>query len=111
VPFEHIASIEIQPPKRLRDLIWAPAILRTGPSFRDRELGEVLLPVLAPFSFQQEDDALKLGRVTDWRELESGEVVPFGQKTFLIDDEEAPILELRHLEFQPASSVDQHASE
>ena len=29
VPFEHIASIEIQPPKRLRDLIWAPAILRT----------------------------------------------------------------------------------
>src|SRR5262249_1440597 len=51
VPFEHIASIEIQPPKRLRDLIWAPAILRTGPSFRDRELGEVLLPVLAPFSF------------------------------------------------------------
>jgi len=110
VPFEHIASIEIQPPKRLRDLIWAPAILRTGPSFRDRELGEVLLPVLAPFSFQQEDDALKLGRVTDWREIESGEVVPFGQKTFLIDDEEAPILELRHLEIQPASSVDQHAS-
>src|SRR5262245_63159663 len=110
VPFRHIASIELQPPKRLRDLIWAPAILRTGPSFRDRELGEVLLPALAPFSFQQEDNALKLGRSTEWRETGSGEAVPFGQKTFLIDDEEAPILELRHLEIQAASSVDQHAS-
>ena len=99
----------MQPPKRLRDLIWAPAILRPGPAFRERELGEVLLPALAPFSFQQDDDALKLGRATGWRELDSGEAVPFGQKMFLIDDEEAPILELRRLEFQPAS-VDQHAS-
>src|SRR5207253_5154261 len=64
VPFMHIASIEAQPPKRLRDLIWIPALLRTGPGFRDRELGEVLLPALAPFSFRQADDALKLGRAT-----------------------------------------------
>jgi type VI secretion system protein ImpE len=109
IPFEHVASLEIQPPKRLRDLIWVPALLRTGPAFKDRELGEVLLPVLAPFSFQQEDDALKLGRATEWRELD-GEVVPFGQKMFLIDDEEAPLLDLRQLEIQPASSVDQHAT-
>jgi type VI secretion system protein ImpE len=109
IPFEHIASIEVQAPKRLRDLIWAPAILRPGPTFKERDLGEVLLPVLAPFSFQQEDDALKLGRATSWRE-QDGEMVPFGQKMFLIDDEEAPILELRRLEIQAASSVDQHAS-
>jgi len=110
LPFEHIASIEVQAPKRLRDLIWAPAILRPSAAFKERELGEVLLPVLSPFSFQQEDDALKLGRATDWREVDSGEVVPFGQKMFLIDDEEVPFLELRQLEIQPASSVDQHAS-
>jgi type VI secretion system protein ImpE len=109
IPFEHIASIEVQAPKRLRDLIWAPAILRPSPAFKERDLGEVLLPALAPFSFQQEDDALKLGRATAWRE-QDGEAVPFGQKMFLIDDEEAPILELRRLEIEPASSVDQHAS-
>ena len=86
---------------RLRDLIWIPALLRTGPGFRDRELGEVLLPALAPFSFRQADDALKLGRATEWKEVD-GETVPFGQKMLLIDDEEEPILELRHLEFQPA---------
>jgi type VI secretion system protein ImpE len=110
VPFEHIESLEVQAPKRLRDLIWATAILRPGPKFSQRELGEVLLPVLSPFSFQEADNDVKLGRTTSWRELESGEAVPFGQKMFLIDDEEAPILELRHLEIHPASSVDQHAS-
>src|ERR1022692_3327885 len=33
IPFEHIASLEMQPPKRLRDLLWAPVVLRTGPTF------------------------------------------------------------------------------
>ena len=42
IPFAHIKSIEMQPPRRLRDLLWAPALVRTGPAFKDRELGEVL---------------------------------------------------------------------
>jgi type VI secretion system protein ImpE len=46
IPFEHIVSIEIQAPQKLRDLLWIPALVRTGPSFKDKELGEVLVPVL-----------------------------------------------------------------
>jgi len=110
VAFEHIASVEMEAPKRLRDLLWIPARVETGPAFRGRELGEVLLPVLAPLSFREADDALKLGRATDWRELPSGVTVPAGQKMLLIDGEEAPFLELRRLEFQPAVAADQHAS-
>jgi len=110
VRFDHIASIEMEAPKRLRDLLWIPAKVRTGPAFRGRELGEVLLPVLTPLSFQEEDDALKLGRATEWRELPSGETVPAGQKMLLIDGEEAPFLELRRLEIHPAVAADQHAS-
>ena len=30
LPFAHIESVRMQPPKRLRDLLWAPAIVRTG---------------------------------------------------------------------------------
>jgi type VI secretion system protein ImpE len=52
VRFDDIASIEMEPPKRLRDLLWIPAAVRTGPAFRGRELGEVLVPVLSPFSFR-----------------------------------------------------------
>ncbi|HTS28422.1 MAG TPA: type VI secretion system accessory protein TagJ [Bryobacteraceae bacterium] len=97
IPFEHIASLEMQAPKRLRDLLWAPVIVRTGPSFRGVELGEVLVPVLSPFSFRHADDAVRLGRASVWEEKD-GEQIPFGQKSLLVDGEDIPILELRHLE-------------
>jgi len=104
IPFQHIESIEIGPPKRLRDLLWATAIVRTGPAFKMRELGEVLLPVLSPFSWKHADDAVRLGRSTVWENNESGEAIPFGQKMYLADDEELPILELRTLQFTPSSA-------
>ncbi|HET9409542.1 MAG TPA: type VI secretion system accessory protein TagJ [Candidatus Sulfotelmatobacter sp.] len=104
LPLEHVASIEIQPPKRLRDLLWTPAAVRTAPSFKGAELGEVLLPVLAPFSSQYPDDAVRLGRMTVWGDDEHSEAqVPFGQKMWLVDEEEIPFLELRALEFNAAS--------
>lgn len=110
VSFDQIASIEMEAPKRLRDLLWAPAVLRMSPACGSRDLGEVLLPVLAPLSFQEEDEAVKLGRVTGWKELETGETVPVGQKMFLIDGEEVPFLELRRLEFHSALPADQHVT-
>ena len=104
LPLEHVASIEIPPPKRLRDLIWTPAAVRTTPSFKGTELGEVLLPVLAPFSWRHPDEAVQLGRLTVWDKPEGSEYqIPFGQKMWLVDDEEIPFLELRALEFNPAS--------
>jgi type VI secretion system protein ImpE len=110
VRLDQIASIEMEAPRRLRDLLWIPAAVRTGPAFRGRELGEVLLPVLAPFSSREDDDALKLGRATEWRDLPSGGAAPVGQKMFLVDGEPEPILELRRLEIMPAAAADQHAS-
>ena len=100
LPLEHVASIRLEPPKRLRDLLWTPAAVRTKPSFKGAELGEVLLPVLAPASCKHADDAVRLGRVTVWEQRDgSDEDVPFGQKMWLVDDEEIPFLELRSLEF------------
>ena len=99
IPFEHIEAIEIEPPKRLRDLLWAPALVRTGPKFKDKELGEVLLPVLAPFSGRNPDDNVKLGRSTVWTDG-----IPSGQRMFFVDDEEIPLLDIRKIEFTPAES-------
>jgi type VI secretion system protein ImpE len=101
LPFEHIASLRINPPKRLRDTLWTPAILKTGPKFKGVELGEVLLPVLAPLSFESDDDAVRLGRVTEWVATDDGDA-PVGQKLLLVDDEEVPILEVRELTVTPA---------
>lgn len=104
LPLEHVASIQIPPPKRLRDLLWTPAAVRTAPAFKGSELGEVLLPVLAPFSWRHPDEAVRLGRMTVWEKMEGYEYqVPFGQKMWMVDEEEIPFLELRALEFNPAS--------
>jgi len=99
IPFFMLSSIQIQPPKRLRDLLWIPATLRTSPAFQGRELGEVLLPVLSPFSWQSSDSAVKLGRATTWEATDNDEAFPKGQKILLADDQEWPILELRDVEF------------
>jgi type VI secretion system protein ImpE len=108
LPLEHIASIEMEAPKRLRDLLWSPALVRTGPAFQGRELGEVLIPALTPLSFLNPDDAVRLGRMTVWQETDGGELAPAGQKTFLVDDEEFAFLELRQLEFHPRQTDSEH---
>jgi type VI secretion system protein ImpE len=105
IPFEHIERIEIQEPKRLRDLLWVPALVRTGPAFKGTELGEVLLPVLAPFSYQNADGNIRLGRGTVWEDQEDGTQIPFGQRMFNIDGEDVPILEIRNIEFAPAAEA------
>ena len=96
--FEHLASVDMEKPRRLRDLLWAPARLRGGPALKETELGEILLPALTPFAWQDPDDAVRLGRVTAWVEGESGAAIPVGQKMLLVDGEEFPLLELRKLE-------------
>ncbi|MGB2592107.1 MAG: type VI secretion system accessory protein TagJ [Candidatus Acidiferrum sp.] len=98
IPFSLLTSIEIDPPKRLRDLLWLPARVRTSDKYEDRELGEVLLPVLTPFAGRNADPSVRLGRATVWEESDEGEDVPVGQKILLGDDEEWPILELRNVQ-------------
>ena len=104
IPFEHIATIRLVAPKRLRDLLWAPAVVRTGPAFRGLELGEVLVPALAPLTSQHPDAGVRLGRVTEWVAL-GDETVPLGQKLLLVDGEEFPILELRELDITPTAAL------
>lgn len=103
IPLEHIVFIEMEAPKRLRDQLWIPALVRTGPAFKGKELGEVLIPAISPLSFEDADDNVKLGRVSDWREKD-GEAVPVGQKMFLVDGEDIPILDLRKIEFRAAAA-------
>lgn len=98
VPLAHVLSIEISPPKQLRDLLWIPAVVRLGPGMKGKDLGHVFLPVLSPFSYKHPDEAVRLGRQTVWVE-EDGEAIPYGQKAFLVDGEEFPLLEVREIRF------------
>lgn len=104
IPFQHLSQVRMDPPKRLRDLLWAPVRVEPTEEMSELELGEVLVPVLAPLSWQAEDEAVRLGRVTEWAELADGEVAPLGQKLLLVDGEAVPILELRELVIEGPSS-------
>jgi type VI secretion system protein ImpE len=103
IPFSLLSSVEISPPRRLRDLLWIPAVIRTTPAFQNRELGETLLPALTPFAAKHSSDTVRLGRETVWEEDESGQLCPVGQKILLVDGEEMPILDVRTLEFAAAA--------
>jgi type VI secretion system protein ImpE len=105
IPFSLLSSIHISPPKRLRDLLWLPAVVRPSAAFQGRELGEVLLPVLNPFSWRSADSAIRLGRATAWEEGGNEEAVPKGQKLILANDEEWPLLELREITFAVAQAA------
>ncbi len=103
IPFRYIESVRMEPPARLRDLLWAPAILKTTKEFRLQDLGQVLLPALAPLSWRHPDDTVRLGRATVWQDDQQHGAVPAGQKTFLADgDREVPLLGIRELEFSHA---------
>ncbi len=97
IPFAHLASVTMPAPARLRDLHWAPAQLRTGPSVADKELGEILLPALSVGAWRHADDDIRLGRATDWEDLPSGDFAPVGQKLLRVDDRLVPLVDVREL--------------
>jgi type VI secretion system protein ImpE len=103
IPFEHIASVEMGKPERLRDTLWTPALVQAAPSFKGMDLGEVLIPAIYPFSWKDPDEAVWLGRVTEWTADEHGTEYPSGQKILLVDGEEIPFLEVRSIEFAHAT--------
>lgn len=110
IPLAYIESVEMQAPKRLRDLLWMPAILHTTSDFRLTDLGEVLLPAITPLSWKHPDDAVRLGRTTVWEDDEKYGGIPYGQKLLLRGDKEEPFLELRHLTFHHAEETAESAT-
>ncbi len=105
IPFKHLASVEMEAPQQLRDTLWSPAFVRTGPSFKSADLGQVLIPVIYPFSWKHPDENVWLGRATVWGIDDRGREYPAGQKLFVVDGEEVPLLELRSLQFTAAEGA------
>jgi type VI secretion system protein ImpE len=108
IPFQHLESVQMEAPRRLRDTLWSTAIVHARPDFKHgAELGEVLVPAIYPFSWKHDDESVWLGRITDWvTDQEHGDFeYPLGQKVLLVDGEEVPFLEIRSLEFEAAQAA------
>ncbi len=104
IPMKYMEALEIEKPVALRDLLWARARVQTSSAFRLQDLGEVLIPVLAPFSQRSTDCMVQLGRETVW-ELDGTIEVPLGQRMMLIDGEEVPLLEIQSISWDTSSAA------
>ena len=94
VPLEAVELLEFHKPERARDLYWRPArlIVTDGPD------GVVYVPALYFGTHAAADDAVKLGRRTDWL---GGETEPYrglGLREFLVGDSSKSILEIEKIE-------------
>ncbi|HEX4610283.1 MAG TPA: type VI secretion system accessory protein TagJ [Urbifossiella sp.] len=95
VPLAQVESVTSTPPRFPRDTIWLPAKLATTVG----ESGDVFLPALYPRSSAHADDAVRLGRATDWDES-AGFARGAGLRTLFVGENEMAVLSLRELVLQ-----------
>jgi type VI secretion system protein ImpE len=95
LPLEDLVRLEIRPPRTLRDLLWIPAKVE----LREQQTIDVFIPVQYYGSSEHAEDPVKLGRMTVWENVGEEINLGKGQRTFLIDGDERPLLEIRSVEF------------
>ncbi|MCC6128365.1 MAG: virulence protein SciE type [Acidobacteria bacterium] len=101
VPFGLIKSLSVEAPKKLRDLVWAPARLED----REGNKTELFLPVRYPASESHADSAIRLGRMTSWSEAGPDISVGHGMHMFLTDEADMGLLELGRIEFDEGANA------
>lgn len=95
VPFEQIVKIEFFERKSLRDNFWCQANLETDNGTN----GEVFVPVLYNETWKSDDDNVRLGKVTDWRDVGEEIYIGEGTKLFGVGNEHKTILDIQTIEF------------
>ena len=80
-------------------------MIEGGDSLDGAHFGEALVPALTPLATRHPDDLVRLGRITEWIDLEDGLQAPVGGKMLLVDEEEFPILEVRELQIEGPSTI------
>ncbi|HBR57066.1 MAG TPA: hypothetical protein DEA22_06305 [Blastocatellia bacterium] len=95
LPFEHVEKVEFTKPKSLRDLYW----IQANVSLTNGTTGEMFFPALYSGSWKSSDDQIRLGRLTDWRDLGGEVFAGEGMKLFWMSGRDRSILDFETLEF------------
>jgi type VI secretion system protein ImpE len=102
VPLETIASLTMNPPANPRDVAWRPGHL----VLTDGLEGDILLPGLYPESHAHPDEAVKLGRATEWVGADGEIARGTGGKVFLTGDQSHPFTRLLAVVTGPANPAE-----
>lgn len=106
VPFNEIQSLRIIEPSGISDLIWSQAelVLSNGRSI----VG--MVPNRYPGDYANLEDSFNLGHRTEWQPLYENSESEFykgvGQKTYMSDVGDHPILEIESIKFNPVQVQD-----
>ena len=94
IPLAQLAKVSFAPPRTLRDLLWRTAEI----TLTDASTATMFVPVRYAGSERHADDAVKLGRTTDWIDT-GGLVQGIGQRAFVADDDLRYILDITEITF------------
>lgn len=91
--FDQIQQLDIEAPQDLRDLVWIPAKL----TLKDLSQHLAFLPSRYAFSYEQGLDQLSLSALTEWVSQGENSWTGLGQKMFITDQFEQPLLAIKTL--------------
>lgn len=94
LPIERINRMTLHQPESPRDLFWRRASLNVA----DGPDGDVYIPVAYAPDAGATDEALRLGRASDWRDLADGFTRGMGQRIFLAGEDGRAILDMTSIE-------------
>ena len=96
VPMSRVLEMVFRPIESPRDLIWRAVEINVsnGPE------GVVYLPSLYAGSDASSDDAIRLGRATDWVTRDGGPCQGIGQRMFLVGEGDKALGEMEELHFE-----------
>lgn len=104
LPLAALRTLQVYPPRHLRDIVFAPAMVDWGPGPQP-----VFLPVRYPGSEQDERPEVRLARRTTSRQDLAAPVLCLGQRVLLLDDTAVPLLELGALQLKGGRNNGDHA--
>lgn len=96
VPFVRLSAIDIETPADLRDTVWTAASF----TFANGAQSVGLIPTRYAGTVEEGSDALKLARRTEWAGVRG-----LGQRMFVTDTGEYPLLDTRRIVFDGAQEA------
>ncbi len=96
IPMHRVASVTVEPPEDLRDLVWVPAQF----SWANGGQSIALLPVRYPDTQRSLNDSLRLARRTEWEEKGEGSYFGLGQRMLATDQADYSLLDVREISFE-----------
>ncbi|NQZ81624.1 MAG: virulence protein SciE type [Colwellia sp.] len=94
LPLEYVNEISFEPVDDLRDLVWRPANL----TLKNKGQLIVFIPVRYPITAET-NDAQLLARTCDWQEPVENFYMGNGQRVFVSDQAEYPLLNVKTIKF------------